>query len=142
MTFDLQDFARRYTAAWCSGQPAAVAWFYSPEGSLTINDGEPSVGRAAITAMAQGFMTAFPDLKVIMDSVSTEGVRAVYRWTLEGHNTGPSGSGAYVRISGHESWRIGDDGLITESFGYFDVEDWQRQLQGSSLPDRNSLSHT
>ncbi len=42
-----------------------------------INDGTPSVGRAAITAAAQGFMTAFPDMLVTMDGVGLEGGRAV-----------------------------------------------------------------
>jgi hypothetical protein len=35
----------------------------------------------AITAAAQGFMTAFPDRVVAMDSVSLDGRGAVYRWT-------------------------------------------------------------
>jgi uncharacterized protein (TIGR02246 family) len=134
MTFDLQGFAQRYTAAWCSHHPAAVAWLYSPDGSLTINNGRPSIGRPAITAAAQEFMTAFPDLKVTMDNVSVEGERTIYRWTLDGHNTGPGGTGAHVRISGHESWRLGNDGLIADSFGHFDAEDWQRQIRGSSEP--------
>jgi hypothetical protein len=42
----LREFARRYTAAWCSQDPARVAENYAPDGSLTINDGPPSVGRA------------------------------------------------------------------------------------------------
>ena len=42
MNPDLQDFAARYTAAWCSQDPASVASFFAPRGSLTINDGEPS----------------------------------------------------------------------------------------------------
>ena len=45
----LREFARRYTDAWCSQDPARVAENYAPDGSLTINDGAPSVGRAAIT---------------------------------------------------------------------------------------------
>ena len=48
---ELRDFARRYTEAWCSQDPASVAGHYAPEGSLTINGGPPSVGRAAITEM-------------------------------------------------------------------------------------------
>jgi hypothetical protein len=52
----LLDFAQRYTAAWCSQEPASVAAHYSPAGSLTINDGEPSVGRAAIRASEHGRM--------------------------------------------------------------------------------------
>jgi len=47
------DFARRYTEAWCSQDPASVAEHYAPEGSLTINGGPPSVGRAAITEAAR-----------------------------------------------------------------------------------------
>lgn len=56
----LKEFAARYTAAWCSQDPASVATFYAENGSLKINDGAPSVGRAALTAAAQGFMTTFP----------------------------------------------------------------------------------
>jgi len=128
MTFDLQGFATRYTAAWCSHSPARVASFFALSGSLTINDGAPSVGRVAIAAAAQEFMTAFPDLKVMLDNVATQGVRSIYRWTLEGHNTGPGGTGAFVRISGYEEWLIGNDGLIAKSLGHFDAADYRRQL--------------
>jgi predicted ester cyclase len=124
----LRDFARRYTAAWCSQDAASVAACYSSEGSLTINDGPPAVGRGAIEAAAQGFMTAFPDMQVIMDDVVVENGRTIYRWTLVGTNTGPGGTGARVRISGFEEWRIGGDGLIAESRGHFDSKDYQRQL--------------
>jgi SnoaL-like domain len=133
MRFDLLDFATRYTAAWCSQNAASVASFFSPDGSLTINDGPPSVGRAAITAIVQEFMTAFPDLRVMMDSESGEGGRAVYRWTLDGHNSGPGGTGSHVRISGYEEWLIGTDGLIAASLGHFDAADWQRQLDVGTL---------
>jgi len=128
MNFDPYDFAQLYTAAWCNQDAARVAACYSPDGSLTINNGPPSVGRAAITAAAQSFMTDFPDLKVIMDGVSAQGARTIYSWTLEGANTGPGGTGAHVRISGYEEWLIGDDGLIGASLGHFDAADWQRQI--------------
>jgi len=131
MTFDLRDFAERYTAAWCGHDAARVASFFAPDGSLTINDGAPSIGRVAITAAAQEFMTAFPDLKVIMDDVSGDESRAIYRWTLEGTNTGPGGKGARVRIGGYEEWRIGADGLIAKSLGHFDAADYQRQIDAA-----------
>jgi len=127
MTFDLRNFAEHYTAAWCSHNVANVASYYSPNGSLTINSGPPSVGRAAIATAAQEFMAAFPDLKVSMDDISMEGECAIYRWTLEGHNRGPSGNGAHVRISGYEVWQIGPEGLIAESQGHFDTGEWQLQ---------------
>ncbi len=125
----MNDFAVRYTAAWCSQNAARVATFFAPEGSLTINDDLPAVGREAITAAAQGFMTAFPDMVVSMDSVDVEGERAIYHWTLTGTNSGPGGTGKRVRISGREEWRIGDDGLIAESKGHFDAAEYERQLK-------------
>lgn len=126
---DLHDFASRYTAAWCSQDPASVAAFFAEDGSLTINAGDPAVGREAITASARGFMTAFPDLVVAMDSVVRQGDRVHYHWTLTGTNTGPGGTGASVRISGWEAWRFGPDGLVVESLGHFDAAEYDRQLQ-------------
>jgi hypothetical protein len=128
----LKAFGTRYTAAWCSQNPASVAAFFSEGGSLQINNGSPSVGRSAITAAAQGFMTAFPDMVVAMDGVDLRGDGAVYRWTLTGTNTGPGGSGKSVRISGYEEWRLGPDGLIAESKGHFDEADYKRQLSGDT----------
>jgi hypothetical protein len=126
----LREFARRYTAAWCSQDAASVASFFSPNGSLRVNDVAPAVGRNAITDVAQGFMTAFPDMQVLMDGVALQGDQALYRWTLVGTNTGPGGTGRRVHISGFEEWRIGPDGLIAESLGHFDPEDYRRQLEG------------
>jgi uncharacterized protein (DUF885 family) len=124
----LNNFASRYTAAWCSHNAASVASFFGEHGSLKINDAAPAVGRDAIARAAQGFMTAFPDLVVMMDSLSqsAEGVR--YNWTLTGTNTGPGGTGRPVRISGFELWRFGPGGLVAESLGHFDAADYERQL--------------
>ena len=127
----LQEFAHRYTAAWCSQNPDAVASFFAERGSLTINGGRPAVGRAAIAADARAFMTAFPDLQVAMDGVALDGDRATYRWTLTGRNTGPGGTGRFVRICGYEEWVFGPDCLVTESQGHFDAADYQRQISGS-----------
>jgi len=125
----LHDFAARYTAAWCSQDPAGVASFFATTGSLTINDGDPAVGREAIAAAAQGFMTAFPDLVVRMDGIVPTATGATYRWTLEGTHRGPGGTGRRVRISGFEAWQLGDDGLISSSQGHFDAAEYERQLQ-------------
>jgi len=122
-------FGQRYTAAWCSQDSASVAAFYSPDGSLSINDGPPAIGPRAITEAVQAFMSAFPDLQVLMDDILVQGDRAVYHWTLIGTNTGPGATGHRVRISGFEVWKIGEDGLIAESQGHFDSAAYQRQLE-------------
>ena len=125
----LDDFARRYTEAWCSQAPARVAEHYAPEGSLTINGGMPSVGQAAITEAARSFMTAFPDMQVLMEDLVIRDEGTEYRWTLVGTNTGPGGTGNRVRISGFEEWTIGGDGLIAASLGHYDQAEYDRQLQ-------------
>lgn len=128
----LREFAEKYTAAWCSQDPASVASFFAEDGSLTINQGESSIGRTAITAAARGFMTAFPDMVVRMDSLGLAGERTTCHWTLTGTNTGPGGTGRPVRISGYEEWTIGADGLIARSLGHFDEAEYQRQLEGNA----------
>src|ERR1700747_2822573 len=88
----LVDFATRYTAAWCSHDAARVAAFYSEAGSLAINDGAAAVGREAVEAAAQSFMTAYPDLIVQFDRLEPKGNRVLYRWTFIGTNNGPEGT--------------------------------------------------
>ena len=124
----LLNFAKRYTSAWCSGDPASVAAFFSPNGSLSVN-GVPAVGRSAITEVARGFMTAFPDMVLTMDDLTMSDERVVFHWTLDGSNTGPGGTGKRVRISGFEEWKFGSDDLIGESQGHFDEGEYQRQLK-------------
>ena len=122
----LADFAMRYAAAWSSRNPAKLASFYAENGSLTVNGGAPAIGRPAITATAQGYMTAFPDMVVKLDSVSEGGGHPVFHWTWTGTNTGPGGTGKAVRISGYEEWTLGPDGLIVESKGHFAEAEYRR----------------
>ena len=126
---NLRDFAARYTAAWCSQNAASVAEFYSPDGSLTVNGGTPAIGRREITDAAQSFMSAFPDMQVLMDDLLVNDETAEYYWTLVGTTTGPGGKGKRVHISGYEEWSIGPDRLIASSHGHFNAAEYQRQLE-------------
>ena len=151
---DLKKFAKRYAEAWCSQNPESVAAFFAENGSLSVNDGLPAVGRAAIAEEARGFMTTFPDMVVTMDDVSQNSDGTVFHWTLTGTNTGPGGTGKRVRISGYELWKTDNeaggsratwtgkpervdeqggesinDGLIAESKGHFDSAEYERQLK-------------
>jgi predicted ester cyclase len=126
---DLADFAQRYAEAWCSQNPESVAAFFDENGSLSVNDGPPAFGRAAIVEIARGFMRDFPDMVVTMNNVVHDEEGTKFHWTLTGTNTGPAGTGKRVRISGYELWRIHPDGLIAESKGHFDAADYERQLK-------------
>ena len=125
----ITTFAKRYAEAWCSQNPDSVAAFHAENGSLSVNDGLPAVGRAAISEEARGFMTTFPDMVVTMDDVSRDSDGTKFYWTLTGTNTGPGGTGKCVRISGYELWKIDNDGLIGESKGHFDSAEYERQLK-------------
>ncbi len=131
---ELTDFAARYAEAWSSQSPDRLAAFYSESGSLQVNAGTPSVGRAAIRATAQSYMSAFPDMVVRMDSVARAGKMARFHWTWTGTNSGPGGTGRPVHLSGHEEWAFGADGLITESLGHFDEAEYQRQVKWVTPP--------
>src|ERR1700730_427103 len=93
---ELDKFALRYAKAWCSQNPESVAAFFAEDGSLSINNGPPAVGRAAIAREAQAFMITFPDMIVTFDRLEPRGEETAFHWTLTGTNTGPSGTGKRV----------------------------------------------
>ena len=122
-------FAKRYAEAWCSQNPESVAAFFAENGSLSVNDGPPAIGRAAIAEVARGFMRDFPDIIVTIDDVTHHSDGTKFHWTLTGTNTGPGGTGNRIRISGYELWKLDPDGLIAESKGHFDSAEYERQLK-------------
>lgn len=131
INFDLISFAKDYTTAWCSQNPDSVALFFAKDGTLTINNGKRSVGRTAIAKDAESFMNAFPDMVVSMDSLNTTLNGIEFHWTLKGTNTGANGKGGKIKISGFKLWKMDNTGLIKQSQGSFDVEEYNRQLKYS-----------
>ena len=128
--FDLEVFAKSYSQAWSGVRPEFVAMFFAEDGSLRINDGEASVGRAAITEVAQSFMTDLPDMVVRYDSLVKTDTGANFYWTLLATNTGPGGTGNKVNVQGYEEWILSEDGLVQTSQGHFPSEEYARQLKG------------
>ena len=126
---ELTKFATRYAEAWCSQNPERVAALFAENGTLTVNDGPPAVGRAAIAEIAREFMRDFPDMVVTFDKLEPQSNAATFHWTLTGTNTGPGGTEKRVRISGCERWKFNKDGFIAESKGHFDSAEYERQLK-------------
>jgi len=119
----IEELARGYTEAWCSRDPARVAAYYSAGGTIAVNGGEP----AGIAEVADGFISAFPDIEVFMDElvIRDDGV-VEYRWTFTGTS---AETGRWVRIPGFEEWTLDADGSIAESRGHFDQAEYDRQLR-------------
>ena len=128
-TEQLTNFGKKYSEAWSGQDAKSVAAFFATDGSLKVNEDSPAVGREAITKVAQGFMTAFPDMIVSMDSLITKLNGTEFHWTLTGTNSGPGGTGNKVKVSGLELWQINKEGLIQESIGSFDADEYDRQLK-------------
>ena len=124
----LRMFAVRYSAAWCSGDPARVAAFFAEDATLTINGGAPHAGRTGIAEAARSFMTAYPDMIVELERLERQGDGYRFRWRFTGTNSGPGGTGRVVRISGYEDWTLDAGGLVAKSLGHYDAADWDRQL--------------
>ena len=125
---ELEVFASRYASAWSSQNPTRFAAFYTEDGVLQINDGEPSVGRAAIEATARAYMEAFPNMAVEKDSVVFRDGVATFHWHWSGTNTGPGGTGRQVDMTGFEEWTFGRGGLIARSQGHLDQAEYDRQM--------------
>ncbi len=132
MTPDV-DTARKlaevHCAAWTSLSPDAVAERYSASTNFVMNGGEPMTTRAEIAEMAGGFMVDFPDLVLTCNTVLVADHHMVYAWTFEGHH---GETGKLIRFSGWEEWDLDDDLNVTKSLGWYDVEDYNRQVAEKS----------
>ena len=119
--------ANEYTAAWNSGSAEAVASFYAEDGQIIINRGEPWKGRASIAEMASGFYADVPNLSLTCDAIRCAGSHAVYVWTFTGHD---AKTGNPLNVHGWEEWELGDDLKVKASLGWFDSDDYARQVAG------------
>ena len=125
---ELNELAIRYAAAWSSQNPERFASFYSEDGLLQINEGDPSVGRQAVKETAASFMSAFPDMVVKLVELRLVDDQVQFHWHWTGTFTGPGGNGNAVDMRGYEQWTLDEDGLILRSLGHYDEAEYQRQL--------------
>ena len=130
MTLDpkaIADMAQAYTAAWNSKDPNAVAGFYAEDGEIIINRGDPWSGSAKIAEMSAGFHADVPDLTLTCDDLRISGNHAIYVWTFTGHD---ANTGNPLTVRGWEEWEIGPNLKVKASRGWFDADDYARQVAG------------
>ena len=119
--------ANAYAKAWSSKDAAQVAAHYEPDGQIAINRADPLVGTQAIAEMAAGFHSAFSDMHLMCDDIRVSGTHAVFVWTFYGHH---SETKNFVRLSGWEEWEISPATKVQKSLGWFDAEDYEKQVAG------------
>ena len=131
MTLDAataRKLAEDHCAACTEQAPERVASRYAEDAIMIMNGGEPMTNRTQISEMAAGFMADFPDLVLRLDTVLAANNHMVYAWTFEGrHNV----SGNQVRFSGWEEWDLDKNLYVTRSLGWFDGDDYERQVTGA-----------
>ena len=127
MATDIKATAAAYTAAWNSGSAEAVASFYAEDGGIVINRGTPWERREGVAAMAAGFFADVPDLNLVCDGLRAAGNHVLYLWTFTGHHSETRNP---LRITGWEEWEINASGKVAASRGWFDAEDYARQVAG------------
>ena len=130
MSFDrkaIEGLAQAYTSAWNTGSPRSVAGYFSENGEIVINRGTPWRGRAGVAEMAAGFFADVPDMKLTCDGVRLSGSHVLYLWTFRGHAAKTSKA---LTVHGWEEWEVSDGLIVTASRGWYDAEDYARQVAG------------
>ncbi|MFN3251175.1 nuclear transport factor 2 family protein [Roseibium album] len=122
------QIAQDHCAAWTNQSPEMVAGRYAEQTTMSMNGGDPMTSRSQIADMAAGFMADFPDLVLALDTVLVADRHMIYAWTFEGRH---KGSGNKGRFSGWEEWDLDDDLKVTKSLGWYDAEDYDRQVAGT-----------
>lgn len=122
----VQRMAESYAHAWSSGDPEAVVSFYRDDGRITINRGEPVIGRAALLDMVAGFYDEFPGLTVHLEHLRIAGDHVMFGWILKGKH---ASTGNQVSVPGWEEWDLDEDLKIRTSLGWFDGEEYERQIK-------------
>lgn len=94
------------------------------------NGGEEK-DRAGALEMVQGYVTAFPDMKFVIQDIATDGDKLLTRWTVTGTHTGPLGdmpaTGNAIDISSHTVVRFDGD-MVAEEWELVDEALMMRQL--------------
>ena len=96
-----------------------------------LRPGDAPPGPEGQKAVAAGFRAAFPDARLDVEALVSEGDLVVARWTISGTNTGPWGgvapTGKSVRFAGVNFFRIAD-GKIAEIWNIRDDLGLREQL--------------
>lgn len=124
---EIEAFAKTYVEAWNSGRPERVAACFAEDGGIVINRGQPSVGHAAVTAMAAGFYADVDDMRVACDDLRIAGDHVAFVWTFTGRH---AETGKPLDVQGWEEWDLTPGGLIGSSKDWYDAEDYARQVAG------------
>ncbi len=110
------DVIRRFVGKFNAGDVANIDEEYDQTYILDFPGGPTGAGKAGIREASGAFLTAFPDLRFVIEDLFEEPGRAAWRWTMTGTHLGVLGpfaaSGRPVRLTGISMTHV-IDGKIT-----------------------------
>jgi steroid delta-isomerase-like uncharacterized protein len=127
-----QVVTRFYDELWNRGNLDAADELVAPDYVRhDLRPGETPPGPAGQKAVAEGFRAAFPDVRLEVEALVSEGDLVAARWTIVGTHTGPWGdvapTGTNVKFSGVNFFRI-TEGKIAEMWNVRDDLGLREQL--------------
>jgi len=136
-TPELEEFTRRYEAAWNGCDTAAMARLVT-EDVVWADPAmpEPARGVAAVQEFMRASFRAFPDLRFSEPdppAVAVNGDLVMWAWHMEGTHRGaiePPGfapTGRRMAVDGVDQWEM-RDGRIARYRAFYDMNDLARQL--------------
>ena len=134
---ELREFGIQYEKAWRSLVPEEPFSYQAENCVASLNDGSPMISVEERLGRIVGLMEAFPDLLITMREIVEEERGTVFYWNLKGTNTGQEGTGNRIDIDGCEVWKLDNDNKITELEGYFDAEEYERQVNKDQTPSQS-----
>lgn len=126
---ELKAFAEEYAAAWSSKNSANVLALHSENSRLSVNDGEPAIGKDAIRKVIVDFMQGYPDLHIQVNDVVEERTGTVFYCNVFATNSGPGGTGEKINMEVQEFWRFDDNGKFIQIKAYDNPEKFNRRLK-------------
>lgn len=130
------EIGRKVEQFWNDGNPALINQLFAPNYRHHDPHNPEVHNLETYTRWLTALRAAFPDLRMQIDDVITEGNKAVLRWTIRGTHTGEymglMPTGQKMTLSGINVYYVAD-GKITEAWFNYDSVGMMGQLGGLSV---------
>jgi steroid delta-isomerase-like uncharacterized protein len=129
---DLMEYQRIWLEGLNRGDTSAADRSFASDCVFHVTgQAEPIRGREGWKQFLAAFITAFPDLKFVMEDQVVQGDRVAHRWSCTGTHTGPLGpvppTGKKAKITGLIIDRL-VNGKVQERWEQFDNAVMMQQL--------------
>ena len=138
MIHDIGALSREwFESVWNQRDDSAIARLASPQvlAQGLSEDGQPARGFDQFKRFREGILSAFPDLRVVVEDVLVDGDKSATRLTFSGTHAGdgigvpPTGRRFVASAIVILRWQ---NGKIVEAWNEFDAAGMMRQLQAPS----------